>query len=324
MDYTKPIDIQAILNTAKKYDKDIKILVTLDAMDILKEFGLRTGFKESIDIHEFQHTFGVSKKYDGDFKGDKKIGDIVKRNLKIYPIVYEMKDEPERYRTTFLNEVATGKVLETTPFELWIIQRGIEGAAEELYNVLFTAVRSEDAQNPGVEYSFNGFETIIAADIVSGLISIAHNNLYDATTAFTAANIGDKLKAMWRASHQTMKRKGGIMYLAENLGEMYDDWYKTNHENPPQLDVAGQLFLEGSNGKCKIVRLGCIENQRVILTQPGNLTYGTESMNDMKNLKPFNSGSPYHFTATMKYTFGVQLESIHHRKFITNKLYAES
>ena len=324
MDYTKPIDIQAILNTAKKYDKDIKILVTLDAMDILKEFGLRTGFKESIDIHEFQHTFGVSKKYDGDFKGDKKIGDIVKRNLKIYPIVYEMKDEPERYRTTFLNEVATGKVLETTPFELWIIQRGIEGAAEELYNVLFTAVRSEDAQNPGVEYSFNGFETIIAADIVSGLISIAHNNLYDATTAFTAANIGDKLKAMWRAAHQTMKRKGGIMYLAENLGEMYDDWYKTNHENPPQLDVAGQLFLEGSNGKCKIVRLGCIENQRVILTQPGNLTYGTESMNDMKNLKPFNSGSPYHFTATMKYTFGVQLESIHHRKFITNKLYSES
>ncbi len=321
MDYTKPIDIQAILNTAKKYDKDIKTLVTLDVLDLLKEFGLRTGFKESIDIHEFQHAFGVSKKYDGDFKGDKKIGNIVKRTLKIYPIVYEMKDEPERYRETFLAEVATGKVLETTPFELWLIQRGIEGAAEELYNVLFTAVRSEDELEPGIEFSFNGIETIIAADITAGLIAAGHNNLFDAGAAFTAANIGDKLKLMWRSSHQTMKRKGGIMYMSENMGEMYDDWYKTNHENPPQLDVAGQLFLEGSNGKCQIKRLGCIENQRVILTQDTNLTYGTESLNDMKNLKPFVSGSPFHFTAVMKYAFGVQIESIHHRKFITSKLY---
>jgi len=321
MDLTKPIDITAILNTAKQYDKDIKTLNMLDVLDVLKYFGLRTGFKESIDIHEFQNAFGVSKKYDGDFKGDKKIGDIVKRTLKIYPIVYEMKDEPERYRTTFLNEVATKKVLESTPFELWMILRGIEGASEELFNVLFTAVRSEDVAEPGIEFSFDGFETLISADVVSGKIATAHKNYYDSTVALSVANCGDKLKEMWRSAHATMNRKGGIMFMSIAMGEMYDDWFQAQHDKPPTIDVFGQLYLEGSNGKCKIIRLGCIENQRIILTEDGNLTYGTESINDMKNLKPFVSGSPYHFTATMKYTFGVQIQSIHHRKFITNKLY---
>jgi len=63
MDLTKPIDISAINNTAKIYDKQIRTLNTLDAMFVLKNFGLRTGFKESVDIHEFQNAFGNSKKH---------------------------------------------------------------------------------------------------------------------------------------------------------------------------------------------------------------------------------------------------------------------
>ena len=209
MDLTKPIDISAINNTGKVYDKQIKTLNLLDAMSVIKNFGLRTGFKESIDIHEFQNAFGNSKKYTGVFTGGIGIGAIVPRNLKIFPIVYEMMDEPERYRTTFLNDVACGKVLETTSFELWLVQRGIEAASEELFNVLFTAVRSDVAENTGIEFSFNGLETIIALDIAAAKISNGNHNYFDAEVPFTVGNIGDKLKTMWRTAHPTMKQKGG-------------------------------------------------------------------------------------------------------------------
>ena len=321
MDLTKPIDISAINNTGKVYDKQIKTLNMLDAMDVLKNFGFRSGFKESIDIHEFQNIFGNSKKYTGTFTGDKGIGKIVPRNLKIFPIVYEMMDEPERYRTTFLNEVACGKVLETTSFELWLVQRGIEAASEELFNVLFSAVRSEEVGDTGIEFSFNGLDTIIAADIVSTKISFGNKNYYDAGVPFSAANIGDKLKEMWRTTHPTMKKKGGIMFLSVTMAEMYDDWFFSVHDKWPQVDMYGQTLLEGSNGLVKFVKLSNINNQRVILTQDGVITYGTETMNDMKNLQAFQSGNPYVFTATMKYTFGLQFESVHHRKFIVSKVY---
>ena len=305
MDLTKPIDISAINNTAKIYDKQIRTLNTLDAMNVLKNFGLRTGFKESVDIHEFQNAFGNSKKYTGSFTGGIAIGAIVPRNLKIYPVVYEMMDEPERYRATFINDVACGKILETTTFELWMVQRGIENASEELYNVLFSAVRSDVVTDTGIEFAFNGLETIIAADIVSTKISAGNKNYYDAGVAFTASNIGDKLKAMWRSAHATMKQKGGKMFLSVALAEMYDDWFFTTHDKWPQVDMYGQTLLEGSNGLATFVKLSNMNNQRVILTMDGNITYGTESINDMKNLQAFQSGNPYVFTATMKYTFGL-------------------
>ncbi len=321
MDLTKPIDITAINNTAKQYDKQIRTLNLLDVMNVLKKFGLRTGFKESVDIHEFQNAFGNSKKYTGTFTGGIAIGAIVPRNLKIYPIVYEMMDEPERYRATFINDVACGKVLETTSFELWLVERGIEAASEELYNVLFTAVRSDVVTDTGIEFSFNGLETLIANEITSTKISAANKNYYDAGVPFTMGNIGDKLKEMWRSAHPTMKQKGGIMYLSIVLAEMYDDWFFTTHDKWPQVDMYGQTLLEGSNGLVSFVKLSNMNNQRVILTMDGNITYGTESINDMKNLQAFQSGNPYVFTATMKYTFGLQFESVHQRKFIVSKVY---
>ncbi len=321
MDLTKPIDITAINNTSKIYDHQIRTLNMLDAMNVLKFFGLRTGFKESVDIHEFQNAFGNSKKYTGVFTGGIAIGAIVPRNLKIFPVVYEMIDEPERYRATFINDVACGKILETTSFELWLVQRGIENASEELYNVLFSAVRSDVVTDTGIEFSFNGIETILLGDIASTKISEGNKNLYDAGAAFTVGNIGEKLKAMWRSAHQTMKNKGGIMYMSVSMSEMYDDWFFTTHDKWPQVDMYGQTLLEGSNGMVKFVKLSNINNQRVILTTEGNITYGTESINDMKNLQAFQSGNPYVFTATMKYTFGIQLESVHQRKLIISKVY---
>ena len=36
------------------------------------------------------------------------------------------------------------------------------------------------------------------------------------------------------------------MWISEDLGNLYDDWYRTEHDAPPLIDTAGQMFLDGS------------------------------------------------------------------------------
>ncbi|MFZ4413892.1 MAG: hypothetical protein ACOYOV_12480, partial [Bacteroidales bacterium] len=262
----------------------------------------------------------------GKFVGGE-IGEIVPRELKVRPCVFELSEEPEKLRETFLNEIGVGKILETTQFELFLIQRGLENASEDLFNALAIAKYDADPAKLELTDSFDGFLTIIDQEIALGNIAVENGNMYDPQEKITVANIGEKLKEMWRSSHKTFKAKaGGLMYMSVNMAEMYDDWYFANHEAWPNLDTSGQKTLEGTNGKCTIVPLGCIpdDNDQVILTQDGVITYGTESLSDMKNLVAFPSGNPYAFTATMKYLFGIQLNSIHERRFKVAKSYAEA
>ena len=322
MDYTKPIDITVFNNTGLQHSKDIKTVNMLKAEDALKHFSLEMGVKDSRKIYEYNPTGGNSRKYDGEFKGGS-LGKMTGRTITVYPIVFEMSDEPERYRRSFINDIALKKANETTLFELWLRQRGIEQASEELYNAIWIAKRDEDPANKGIEFSFDGIETIIEADIETEVISTSKKNLYDGGSALSVANIGEMLLEMWRSAHQTFKEKGGLMKMNHTLAEMYDSWYQAQHDKPPMIDVAGQMFLEGTNGKCKIVRLGCIpeDSQRVVLTSDMNLCYGIDDLNDLKKLEAFASGNPYMFTANMKYVFGTQIRSIHPRNFVTNKLY---
>lgn len=323
MDLTKPIDITAVNNTAKTYDKDIRTLDKLDAMKVLQYFKLRPGVRGSVEITEAQHTDEGSGRYTGTFNGDRQSGTLVPRTLTVYPCVHEVSDEPERYRSMWLSEVVSGKLDPMThPFERWLIEFEIGNASENLYNVLATADYSSVAENVDLSYAFNGFLTILRDEVTAGNIATAKGNLYQFSAALSSSNIGDELLAMYRSAPQTLKnRTDAIIFMSETFGEMYDDWYKANHDAPPAVDTAGQMTLDGTNGKCKIVRLSNMPDtaDEVILTLSGNGVWGTDNPNDMKNLLAFSSGNPYKFTAAMKYLFGFQWESIHPRKLILSK-----
>lgn len=325
MDLTKPIDITAVNNTAKTYDKDIRTLDKLDAMKILQYFKMRPGVRGSVEITEAQHTDEGSGRYTGTFKSDRKSGTLVPRTLAVYPCVHEVADEPERYRTMWLSEVVSGKLDPNThPFERWLIEFEIRNASENLYNVLATADYSTQSGNVALSYAFNGFLTILRDEVAANKITTALGNLHQLTAALSASNIGDQLLAMYRSAPQTLKERESIMFMSVTFGEMYDDWYKANHDAPPAVDTSGQTVLEGTNGKCKIVRLSCMPDtdDEIILTVPGNGVWGTDNPADMKNLVAFPSGNPYLFTAAMKYLFGFQWESIHKRKLILSKKFA--
>lgn len=318
MDLTKPIDITAVNNTRIKYNNVLVALNMLSAAEVLGLATPITGVQSSVLVGKTKHG-AITAKYTGTFKGDKSMGAVEPRTLTVYPIVAEMADEPERYRRSFIADVAGGLWDKKHPFELWLLQFGVNMASEELHNVLFTAKRDEAAEKLGLEDSFDGWFTIIDKDIADGKISVAKKNQFS-TGAMTELNSGDVLLEMWRSLHPTLKRKNVNMIISHELGELYDDWYKTEHDNPPGVDQAGQMFLEGTNRKCRLVRTTGYPagSQRVIITTKPNMLYGTDKLADMKNMKAFNSGNPYLFTAAMKYVLGTQFLSINEREFVVN------
>jgi hypothetical protein len=192
-------------------------------------------------------------------------------------------------------------------------------ASEELYNAIFIAKRSNDAGDLALTDSFDGWSTIVATDITAGLISSANGNLYS-NGAITRANAGEYLLDMWRKRPEVLRRKNTNMWLPSDVSDLYDDWYRDEHDNPPNVDQSGQEYLEGTQKKCRIKRHNALPagSQQVFLTTRENMIYGTDKLEDMKSMKAFPSGNPYLFTATMKYVFGTQFVSIHKSEFAVN------
>lgn len=318
MDLTKPIDITAVNNTRIEYGDLLKGLNMLMAQDILKDCYPSLGIQHSRVLGKVEHG-NILSKYNGVFVGDKKLGTIVPRTINVYPVVAEMADEPERYRTSFIADIAGNMWSKAHPFELWLLQYGISIASEELYYALFSAKRSNSDADLELVDSFDGWFHIIDTDIAAGLISAEKKNYY-ADGAITRANAGDYLRAMWRSRHEALRTKNTIMWTSEDVGDLYDDWYRDEHDNPPLIDVAGQQFLEGTNGRVKMRRTGAFPtgSQRVILTTRENMVYGTDKLEDLKAMQAFNSGNPYLFTAAMKFVFGTQFVSVHEREFAVN------
>ncbi len=318
MDLALPIDINAVNNTATKYANVLKGIDHLDAVILLKNCTIMPGIKSSLVLGKTERGT-ITSKYNGIFVGDKNQGKIVPRTLIVHPAVAEMADEPERYRRSFIADVAGTLWDKKHPFEAWLINHGLQNASEDLYNCVYTAQRDDSEGADELSDTFDGFYTILDADITADRITTAIGNMFN-TGIMTSANCGELLLEMWRKMPQTLRRKKTIITISEDLGNLYDDWYKLEHDNPPGVDQAGQMFLEGTQKKCLIERIGCLpaNSQRVTITTRANKVYGVDKLGDMKNMKGFNSGNPYLFTATMKYVFGTQFISVHPREFMMN------
>lgn len=318
MDYTKPINIVAVNDTAVKYKDVLKGLNMMLVADILKDCMPELGVQNSVVLGKTEHG-SISKKYTGTFTGDGVFGTVVPRTLTVRPIVAEMADEPERYRRSFIADVSGGLWdAKKHPFEAWLLQYGISIASEDLYYAIFSA-KFEDGAT--LATSFDGWFTILDTDIAAGNIAAAKGNYY-VSDAITRANAGELLLEQWRSAHKALRQRDSIMWISEDVGDLYDDWYRDEHDNPPGVDQAGQMFLEGTNKRCRLKRCAGFPegSQRVLLTTRQNMVYGTDKLSDLKNMKAFNSGNPYLFTAAMKYVWGTQFVSVHQRELSVNSL----
>lgn len=319
MDFTKPIDITAVNEAKVKYGNLLQSVLFMSAASMLKHCTAVPGITSALKVG-MASKGSILKKYKGVFKGNSNFGAIAPRLLEVWPIVAEMMDEPERYRKTYIAEVP-GDIRAKHPFELWLLQRGINQASEDLFKVLMTAERSNQSDDTGVEHAFNGWGTIVEAEKTTNKISVAAGNMFS-TGAFTKTDVGSQLLEMYRSRPETFRSmKNNIkLFVSEDVADMYDDWrIARGHVIIGQTEEVNSTKLLGSNGRCEIVRLGNLpsNSQFAMLTTKENMLYGFDKESDMTNMIPFFK-DPYLFTAVMKFVFGCEFNSIDGSEFCVN------
>lgn len=224
INFKAPIDITAVLTAVRKHKDILKSVDQCDAFEVLQHFTPLPGITDSIELGKVEGG-SISSKYYGKFEAGKFMGKIVPRRLVVRPVKMEMSDEPERYRRTYLAEVP-GTIRKDHPFELWIIQHGLELASNDLYNAIIIARYSADDEKKEITDAFDGIGAIVTDGCAAGDITSLEGNVY-ATGELTRANVGEKLLEMWRHMPNTFRKKKNIkMFISEQIGDMYDDWRK--------------------------------------------------------------------------------------------------
>lgn len=311
MDMKSPIDISEVIGAVREHQDLLTALDAEDAASVLQHFTPIPGVKDSIVLGRTT-LMKISRKYTGQFIGSKSAGKIVPRTLTVHPCVMEMDDEPERYRRTYITEVAGGLNPESHPFEIWLINYGIKCASQELHDVIMIAdLNSEQSE---LKDSFDGVGTILMDEKTATNISAEKGNMIT-TEEFSRANIGDELLKIYRNMPNTFRNKTDIkMFLSSDLGDMYDDWLADQgvFVLGSNAETADTKYLRNTKGKVELVRLTNLPegSQLVILTTKQNICYGYDDPSDFSSLTPFNSGNPYHFTAAGKYVLGFQFVSL--------------
>ncbi len=314
MDLTKPIDITAVQAAVKKHQDLLVSIRDKEASKLLSLFAPMPGVKDSITIGRTE-LGSVSRGYTGVFLGQLKSGKIVPRTLTVRPVVMEMDDEPERYRRWYLGDIAGGIVPNSHPFEIWLNNYGIQCASEDLAAALLTAKYDATKLADGVQYAFDGPLTIVQAEITAGNIAVAKGNMY-ATGALTRANCGDKLLAMWRSRSESFRSAKSEMWISGDVMDLYTDWLEDQgvHVTGTLGEAADETtYLRNTQKMVKLVVVPYMPegSQFVQLMMPRTIFYGFDNNADMKQLNPFASGNPYHYTAVGKYVIGFQYVSIH-------------
>lgn len=320
MNYNDPIDINAVNTAVKKHGKTLDAIPRLGANEVLQHF---SAYSDITDSYTFTKAVlqKVSSKYTGTFKGQTHLGEFIPRTLTVHPVVMEVLDEPERYRRTYVTEVRGKIEIAKHPFELWLVQEILNQASNDLLGVLFTAKYSSSSSDTDIKDSFDGIGTIIEDDKNAGKISIGKNTVFQMQT-LTRANIGDELLKMWRSRNTLFRRMNSKMFISEDLGDMYDDWFADEHPGVHDVgksaDETKQQFLYGSKGKCELVRVPDLpeNSQFVLLTIKENITFGFDKMSDMRIIKAVPDD--YMFKALGKYLFGTQLAYIGEELFVVN------
>lgn len=320
MNYQQPIDITAVNTAVVKHGKTLDAIDRLGASAVLKHMTPLQGITDSYTFTKASFT-SVSSKYTGVFKGLQKIGEFIPRTLTVHPIVMEVLDEPERYRRSYVTEVRGAIEIAKHPFELWLIQEILKQASNDLLFALGTAKYNSAANATAITDSFDSIPSIVTAEKTAGHISVALGNQFN-TGAFTRANIGDQLLAMWRSRDDLFRNMKSKLFISTALGDLYDDWFFDEHPNVhltgQKNDETGQTYLYGSNGQCEIVRVPNLPSgsQFAMLSVQGNLFYGFDKMSDMRTIKAVPDD--YLFKAIGKYVFGTQIAYIGKELFCIN------
>lgn len=306
------LDIKGILvGSGHKFRKEILLMPVVAISETTNHMTMRYGVRGKETVGEASS--GAKLRPYTSAKGETNTANIVPRTLETFlgDVVEEF--DPYTLYNTVYSEPLSKKRTEMEVVKTLAVEMS-KSATEDLPQVIFSGVRN--AVGTTTMALFDGFDTIIKADILAGNISALKNNLVLAG-AITAANAGDKLKLIHKSAHVTLKNGATKMYVPVGIKELYDEWFLATFGAVSYNNSYEQTYLHGTNKKCELVALpGMVDADHIILTVKRNMLVGVDQMSDQERVEINKCDNPKAVQFFMTAFFGVQIESLNPKVFL--------
>jgi hypothetical protein len=324
MDYTVPIDITEIQDTADKIKPKIKTLMMQNIRTILATLANNDAIQASSDLLTFIDGTSAMP-YDPDLSVWNKLGDIKKRTINVKVGMVPIKDEVERYRKTYLVTLDDLNLNQSNlPFAKWYVETITGVGLKSLYVLPYQGVLN--ASGTTAIDICDGYFKIITDEKNANNITVAKGNLYELTggaSDYTASNIGDLLLEQYDLFPDITKQEAMVeIRLAYRYRKLYRQWLKTEYPYISAADLNASLdSLEGTDGKTKFLwESGMGSSKKVIMNVPGNLIYGTDRDNKEFGKMEIFKPNPFYIACVNKIVLGFQIYTLDPRAFIVNNL----
>lgn len=324
------VNIESLQREAKTYQKDFMLLPYALLIPVLQELKismLEVNNKDIVIVKE--RAGGAAKPYvAGAPNYTAEISRLLERELQTYRAVAAIKDNITNYSTKqVLFDAAKNKVNNQTkqhPLERDIISDIITTVGEDIIDCLFHAKRDVTDQTP--QGMANGFYTLADDLIVAGEISEAKGNLVacgDLLTPSSAADLSafTNLRDWLRNVDQKWRQKDAVLYIPYN--SLINAKDALENKKTSFKDVTFDSMLTQLREDCGIPKLQLVAHyclgigDRLMLTQPGNLDLGMNTMSDVGFVQvrnPFEDANEIQFWN--QFEIGMRIKNYNKRGFM--------
>lgn len=253
-----------------------------------------------------------SNKKDADYK-------IEGRTLQVWPgnCAYDF-DPMEVFQSIYGQSIMLGKSMSAHQIARMVATYFAAKIGQHLNDHVWDAVRNVNGDK--TEDLFDGFDTIIAAEITAEKISAAKGNLFEFDAAITNTTAVDQLKAYWRAANKHLRGRDCYMYLTEAVYWAYLEDYQARNGSLPYNTEYEKLTLEGSGGKCHFVVLNNMADSDYLkITTKPNLLLGTD-INAQENHVGIEKYSSWQLTFEYAGVYGAQIRTLAPEALLVGKL----
>ena len=262
----------ALVNSNHRFRKECMLIVMASVEEVTKHMRVITGLKGK----ETEATIVPQAKF-RPYHSEKVVGgtgSLTARTLETKPLEILEEFDPENLYTTIF-----GTPVDAEKINLDIVRRllteEMNNASRGLCDLIFRG--SYNASGTGALHGFNGFDTIIAAEITAGNIGLSAGNFTNLGEV-SAYNIGDVWKRMYRKLNENLR--GGatkqlklICSFAEY--DMYKNWYANKFGAGNFAGTPEQTYLDGTANKVQIVPLPGMDGaSHCFITTQDNMKVG--------------------------------------------------
>lgn len=325
---TAKITPEDLAKSARRYRKELLMQPVHALGPILRYFTLRKGIRGDETVGELSGNIEMGP-YDEN-RTDEEDVSINGRTLHTYFGNVIKKFSPNKVaQSIYGSDVLGGEGLVNVDIVLKVLAFLSAKIGNGFALHLFDAVRKDNGTRT-VDL-FNGIDTITAADIKAGLISVELGNLYEFTDPIDSTNAYDMLLAFCRSANEMLlgyedgddSKTGTQINLICSRKIIYDyrDDYKSVTGHSPIYDKFNQTIVEGFPNIRLVPAIGKVNSDFIQLSTKKNMLIGVDQMSDdgKENMR-VEKHHPYKLDFVGEMFFGTNYESVSPEALLVGRL----